>query len=64
MGLIADEVQPHVPEIVGTSDVTVDKGEVTVATLEPGNLIYALINSVKELSARLESLEGAMTVTS
>lgn len=50
LGLIADEVEPVAPEIV------VSAGEHRL--LEPGNLIYALINAVKELSARVEELEA------
>jgi hypothetical protein len=65
-GLIADEVKPHVPEIVGTTTATVGKKEgVELSTLEPGNLIYALINAVKELNdqgkemrAKVAALEG------
>ncbi len=59
-GLIADEVKPHVPEIVGTTKATVGKKEgVELSTLEPGNLIYALINAVKELNAKVAALESA-----
>jgi hypothetical protein len=58
-GLIADEVKPHVPEIVGTTTATVGKKEgVELSTLEPGNLIYALINAVKELKSELDALKG------
>jgi hypothetical protein len=65
-GLIADDVKPHVPEIVGTTTATIGKKEgVTLSTLEPGNLIYALINAVKELNdqgkemrAKVAALEG------
>jgi hypothetical protein len=66
-GLIADEVKPHVPEVVGTTTATIGKKEnVELSTLEPGNLIYALINAVKELNdqgkemvARIAALESA-----
>ena len=66
-GLIADEVKPHIPEVVGTMVATVGKKEgVELSTLEPGNLIYALINAVKELNdqgkemrAKVAALESA-----
>ena len=57
-GLLADEVEPIVPEIVGSTTATVAGKEQSVDTLEPGNLIYALINAVKELSARVSELAG------
>jgi hypothetical protein len=58
-GLIADEVKPIVPEIVGQTTMTVaGKQDVPVDCLEPGNLIYALLNAVKTLAARLDILEG------
>jgi hypothetical protein len=58
-GLMADQVRPHVPEIVGTTTGTIGKKEgVELSTLEPGNLIYALINAVKELKSELDALKG------
>jgi hypothetical protein len=56
IGLLADEVAPVIPEIVGEASF----GEDNVQTLEPGTLIYALINAVKEITARLETLERAV----
>lgn len=58
LGLIAEEVKPHVPEIVGEMDVRVKGSQQTVGTLDAGNLIYALLNSVKELAAKVELLEA------
>jgi hypothetical protein len=58
-GLLADEVKPIVPEIVGSTTATVRDKETPVDTLEPGNLIYALINAVKELKAEIEVLKAA-----
>jgi hypothetical protein len=57
-GLIADEVAPVVPEIVGTTTGMVRSKEVMLDTLEPSNLVYALINSCKELATRLAALEA------
>jgi hypothetical protein len=59
VGLMADAVMPHVPEIVGETSVMVDGHERSVATLTPGTLVFALINAVKELSARVAQLEAA-----
>ena len=61
IGLVADEVAPHLPEIVGrvmalTNDGKEDKLEFD--TLQPGNIIYALINSVKELAAEIQQLKA------
>jgi hypothetical protein len=53
LGLIADEVEPHMPELVGEFTDT-DGG--TVATLAPGNLVYALVNAVKELAPLVKDL--------
>jgi hypothetical protein len=58
-GLIADEVRPFVPEIVGQTTMTVaGKQDVPVDCLEPGLLIFALLNAVKTLEARLAVMEG------
>jgi hypothetical protein len=59
-GLVADEVAGIVPEVVGETNLAVgpDGEELIVKTVDPGRLIYALINSVKELSARIEALEA------
>jgi hypothetical protein len=60
-GLIAQDVAPHVPEIVGKTTATVGgKGGVELDTIEPGLLIYALINSCKELAARLAAIEARL----
>jgi len=57
-GLIADEVRPHVPEIVGRTTTLVRDESVEVDTLEPSNLVFALINAIKELSAKVAALEA------
>jgi hypothetical protein len=62
-GLMADEVKPIVPEIVGQTTGTVRGVEgVSIDTLEPGNLIYALINAVKTLKAELDELKARVGV--
>jgi len=65
-GFIAQDVEPHIPEVVSsrswspldsdkkpTSDEPID-----VKTLDPGRLIYAVINALKELNTRLKVLEA------
>jgi hypothetical protein len=57
-GLLAGEVAMHVPEIVGRAEVEVRGESQAVDTLEPGNLVYALINAVQELAAKVAALEA------
>ena len=51
VGLIAQDVEPHVPEIVGR--------EGDLLTLQPSNLIYAVVNALREIDARLARIEMA-----
>jgi hypothetical protein len=53
-GLIADDVAPILPELVGEREL---EGEV-FKTVDPGRAIYALINAVKELAAQNAALEA------
>ncbi len=55
LGLVAQDVAVVMPELVGTAK----SAGADVATLAPGNLVYALINAVKELTARVAVLEAA-----
>ena len=57
---MADQVEPHVPEIVGSTTATIDKVDRVVQTLEPGLLVFALVNACKELAARIEALEDML----
>jgi hypothetical protein len=59
-GLVAQDVEPHIPEIVGSTTATVGEEQREVATLNGGDLIYALINSVKELNAKIAALEAGL----
>jgi len=62
IGLIANEAKEVMPEMVGVTDVKFEKDDTKlteILTLDATALIYALTNAVKELSARLEALEGA-----
>jgi hypothetical protein len=57
IGLIANEAVHHMPEMVSVSgEAEFLRGDLTdVLTLDATALIYALVNSVRELSARLEA---------
>jgi hypothetical protein len=58
-GLIAQEVMDAMPEMVTIRAAYIDGQAVTdLHDLDTSSLIYALINAVKELSARIEALEG------
>jgi len=63
-GLVADEVAPLVPEMVGETM----HGDRAVSTLTPGHLVWCLINAAKDLAAqnaalaaRITALEGNQT---
>ena len=55
-GLIAQDVVPVVPEMVGEVDVD---GEARL-TLMPTHLVYILLNGCKELAIRLEAVEAQL----
>jgi hypothetical protein len=59
-GLVAQDVEPHIPEVVGRVTVTVGDMDREVATLNGGDIIYVLINAVKELKAELDELKAAL----
>ena len=58
-GLIAQEVEAILPEMVTKGNGYIDGAAVAdLRTLDTTPLIFALINSIKELKARIEVLEG------
>jgi Chaperone of endosialidase len=60
-GFVADEVEPVMPEMVGTASVKLDPDDpepTVIQTLDQSNLILALVNAVKELSSRVAALEA------
>ncbi len=62
-GLVADQVQPHIPEAVGTYEHRPDpeKDEtITLSTLDPGSLTYVLINAIKELKLEIDGLNAVI----
>jgi hypothetical protein len=60
IGLVAQEIEAVFPDMVTISDGFIDGAAVAdLRTVDPSNLIYALINAVKELSAKVTALEGA-----
>ncbi len=60
IGLVAQEAEVSMPELVKQTIGTIDGALVSdLREMDTGPLIFALINAVKELSARVEALEGA-----
>ena len=60
IGLVADEAMRAMPELVSLGEGEIDGRQVNdLKTLDPTAIIYALINSVKELKAELEELKAA-----
>jgi hypothetical protein len=55
VGVTADDVVEIMPEIVGTHEVD---GEPYMTVQSPGPVTWALVNAVKQLTARLEALEA------
>ena len=58
-GLVAQEVEPFFPEVVGEVEGGADGESETVKTVDPGMLIYACINAIKELKAEVDALKAA-----
>jgi hypothetical protein len=58
-GLLAQDVMPVIPEMVKQAILDIGSGPADHATLTPTQLVYVLINAVKELTGRVEQLEGA-----
>jgi hypothetical protein len=60
VGLVAQDVEAIFPGMVTQKEGYIDGQKVTdLRDLDTNELLYALVNSVKELSARLAALEGA-----
>lgn len=60
IGLIAQPTEQHLPELVTLAEGYINGTKVNdLRVLDPNALIYALVNSVKELAARVEQLESA-----
>ena len=63
VGLVAQDVESIFPTMVQQEAGYIDGAPVAdIRTLDTNELIYALINSVKTLTARIEALEGAAPV--
>ena len=61
IGLVAQECEDVMPEMIGRREAILDGERVTdMRTLDASPLIYALINAVKELSARLREVEAKL----
>jgi hypothetical protein len=60
IGLIAQECESVMPELVDKKRGYIDGVEVQdLRDIDTGPLVFALINAVKTLTARIEALEGA-----
>ncbi len=60
VGLIAQECEAVFPEMVTQSAAMIDGQPVTdLRTLDTTPLIFALVNAIKEMAARIEALEAA-----
>jgi hypothetical protein len=60
--LIAQECEAAFPEMVSRRAAMIDDKPVTdMRDLDTGPLIFALVNAVKEMAARIEVLEGTAT---
>lgn len=61
VGLVYEEAEDLMPEMLGTFERPLDDdagGSETLKTIDATAVIYALVNSVRELSQRLEKLGG------
>jgi hypothetical protein len=61
VGLVADEVLPVMPEMVGTISALLDPDDAApseIKTLDTTALIFALVNCCQELAARVAKLEA------
>jgi hypothetical protein len=56
VGLLAHEVAPHIPEMCGTMTVTVRDEQREIQTINPGDLVYVLVNAIKELNEKIAKL--------
>jgi Chaperone of endosialidase len=58
IGFVAQELEPVFPEMIVKRHAFIDGKEVDdLKNTDTGPLIYALVNAVKEMSARIEALE-------
>jgi hypothetical protein len=59
VGFVAQELEGIFPDMVGRREAYIDGSPVTdLRTVDTSNLIYALVNAVKTLSARVAALEA------
>jgi len=63
IGLIAQAVEGAIPEMVSRRAAMIDGQPVTdMRDLDTGPLLFALVNAVKTMAARIEALEAQLTV--
>jgi len=62
IGLVAQECETHLPEMVTKSAGFIDGVAVSdLRALDTGPLLYAMLNAIKELSQRLRAAEAKVT---
>jgi hypothetical protein len=62
-GLIAQEVEPVMPELIGEAPASVgreDGAATMLKTVDYGRIIFSVINALKEVSERLSALEAQL----
>lgn len=60
IGMIAQDVQPTAPYMIGTYEAKLEETDpepTELLTMNNGAMVYALVNAVRELAARVETLE-------
>jgi len=58
IGLIAQDCRDVLPELIAAESGFIGGQPADILSIDPGPLIYALLNSVKELTARIKVLES------
>ena len=57
IGLLAEDVKEHLPEICGEFEIAEGERSRSVATIAPGLLVYPMLNALREIAERLAAVE-------
>ena len=60
VGLTAQNVQEHLPSLIIESEIKGNDTDAPMLTYDPGPLEYIMINAIKELTKRVETLEATI----